>query len=70
MGLGEGSIMHTESATVRAYTGPAPARVVVEREPKSAVRVLVAGIVLSYVLFGLALFLIWKALAVALAMIF
>lgn len=55
--------MHTESATVRE---PAPGRVVIEREPKSAAPALVAGIVLSYVLYGLALFLIWKALAIIL----
>ena len=56
--------MHTELAPVRAFTESAPARVVVEHEPKSAAPSLVAGIVLSYVLFGLALFMIWNALAI------
>jgi hypothetical protein len=56
--------MHTESAPARAFTESAPAHVVVERERKLAARVLVAGIVLSYVLFGLALFVIWKVLAI------
>ena len=62
--------MHTESAPARAYTQSAPVRAV-ERERESVSgRGIVAGIVLAYVLFGLALFVIWKALAIALAIIF
>ena len=63
--------MHAESVPPRAFTQSAPARVVVERERKSVSgRAIVALIVLAYVLFGLALFMIWKALAMVLAIIF
>jgi hypothetical protein len=62
--------MHTESAA-RAFTDSASPRVVVERERTSVSGLgIVAGIVLSYVLFGLALFVIWRVLQVVLAIIF
>lgn len=63
--------MHTESAPARAFTNSASPRAVVERERTSVTGLsIVAGIVLSYVLFGLALFVIWRTLVMVLAIIF
>jgi hypothetical protein len=63
--------MHTESAPARAFMHSAPARVGVDRGRKSVSgRGIVAGIVLTYAVCGLAFFMVWQAVAMALAIIF
>jgi hypothetical protein len=55
--------MHTESASARAFVESAPADVTVERERKStAVPALLAGIMLSYVAFAIALYGIYSTI--------
>jgi hypothetical protein len=61
--MGKGRAMHTESASARAFVESAPADVTVERERKStAVPALLAGIMLSYVAFALALYGIYSTI--------